>query len=380
MKKKTATPAAASFRVHVPTLLLVSALIFIMVAAAVTGCKKDNKIVLTAGFIFPDAINDGGWSQTHNDGRLELETLTGVETKYLEKISESVPAEAEQAIDTFAGLGCGFIVAASPLYYETVVRKAAEYPQIRFFVCTSLSRPEINNISTYYARIEEPFYLAGIAAGRKSVSGKIGYVASVPSADAIRTINSFTLGVRSVAGEAIVLVEWAGSKIDNIKIKAASESLLEKECDVIAQDNGSPVPMLAAAGKGASSIGYALRPEGDFPESHLASPVYNWGMYYRSIAESIMNGTWSAADYRGGMKEGFTELAWSPENNNEEAAVRINEILEGVRDGYFDIYSIFTGPVRNQDGRMVLKDGEVIKEAVLLGMNWFVEGVEGAIP
>jgi simple sugar transport system substrate-binding protein len=40
----------------------------------------------------------------------------------------------------------------------------------------------------------------------------------------------------------------------------------------------------------------------------------------------------------------------------------------------------FTGPIAKQDGTPWLKDGEVADDKTLLGMNFYVKGVDGTLP
>ncbi|MEL7415277.1 MAG: BMP family ABC transporter substrate-binding protein, partial [Pseudomonadota bacterium] len=40
----------------------------------------------------------------------------------------------------------------------------------------------------------------------------------------------------------------------------------------------------------------------------------------------------------------------------------------------------FTGPINKQDGSAWLADGEVAEIGTLLGMDFYVEGIEGDIP
>jgi simple sugar transport system substrate-binding protein len=40
----------------------------------------------------------------------------------------------------------------------------------------------------------------------------------------------------------------------------------------------------------------------------------------------------------------------------------------------------FKGPIRRQDGTEVIGEGETISDQDLLGMNYYVEGVEGELP
>ena len=40
----------------------------------------------------------------------------------------------------------------------------------------------------------------------------------------------------------------------------------------------------------------------------------------------------------------------------------------------------FAGPIRNQKGELVVPKGESLDDKALLGMDWYVEGVEGKLP
>ncbi len=40
----------------------------------------------------------------------------------------------------------------------------------------------------------------------------------------------------------------------------------------------------------------------------------------------------------------------------------------------------FTGPIKDQDGTLRAKDGEVLSDEALLSMDWYTEGVQGKLP
>ena len=41
---------------------------------------------------------------------------------------------------------------------------------------------------------------------------------------------------------------------------------------------------------------------------------------------------------------------------------------------------VFTGPIKNQDGKVILAAGKTYTDKELLSMNFFIEGVQGAAP
>jgi simple sugar transport system substrate-binding protein len=48
-----------------------------------------------------------------------------------------------------------------------------------------------------------------------------------------------------------------------------------------------------------------------------------------------------------------------------------------LRDG--KIHS-FEGPIYNQEGELVIPEGQVADDGLLAGMNFYVQGIEGTLP
>ena len=62
-----------------------------------------------------------------------------------------------------------------------------------------------------------------------------------------------------------------------------------------------------------------------------------------------------------------------PEDVRAEAQALSDSIAAGE-------HHPFTGPLNRQDGTPWLAEGEVADDATLLGMDFYVEGLTGAIP
>ena len=114
------------------------------------------------------------------------------------------------------------------------------------------------NMNNYFGRIYQARYLAGIAAGMKTQSNKIGYVAAmdVTNSEVTGGINAFAMGVKSVNADARVYVKVTNTWFDVTKEKQAAEALLADGCDVIAQHCDTTAPQLAAQEKGVWGCGY----------------------------------------------------------------------------------------------------------------------------
>lgn len=55
----------------------------------------------------------------------------------------------------------------------------------------------------------------------------------------------------------------------------------------------------------------------------------------------------------------------------------VEEKKQQIISGEWDV---FTGPIKKQNGELIAAEGARMPDADLLGMNYFVEGVEGTIP
>jgi simple sugar transport system substrate-binding protein len=54
-----------------------------------------------------------------------------------------------------------------------------------------------------------------------------------------------------------------------------------------------------------------------------------------------------------------------------------DKVKASIVDGSFHP---FQGPIKNQKGEVVVKEGETISDADLSKLDWYVEGVDGTFP
>jgi basic membrane protein A len=230
-------------------------------------------------------------------------------------------------------------------------------------------------MATYFGRIEEARYLTGIIAGRMTKTNVIGYVAAFPIPEVVRGINGFTLGVRSVNPKAQVKVVWTNTWYDPVKEREAAVALLDSNADIIAQHQDTTEPQKAAQERGKFSIGYDSDMGKFVGDSVLASAVWEWSTYYIDTVQQVLNGTWKSHEYWGGLKDGVAKISSIspkvPDSVKKEVEAAHKKILGG--------WSIFTGPLKDQNGKIVYETGKVVPDGAQLGMDWFVEGVAGKV-
>jgi len=105
--------------------------------------------------------------------------------------------------------------------------------------------------------------------------------------------------------------------------------------------------------------------------------VLNWGVIYKKTLEEVEAGTWKSGDLWWGVKEGAVNI----ENFGGVVPADVKKLAEQRRD---DIKAAklhpFTGPLKDQSGKEFLAAGKTYADGDLKKMNFYVEGVEGAIP
>ena len=336
--------------------------------------KKDEpkKADVKVGFIYIGPIGDGGWTYAHNEGRLYLENELGIKALYVESVPEN--ADCEKAMKDLIDQDVNVIFGTSFGYMDHMEKLSKEFPNVKFIHCSGYKMTE--NMANYFGKIEEPRYLSGIAAGMKTKSNKIGYVAAMQIPEVIRGINAFTLGVRSVNPDAKVYVRWTNTWYDPATEKNAAIALLDEGCDIIAQHQDTTGPQIAAQERNVWAIGYNTDSSKAAPKAYITAPVWNWGPYYVSQVKAVMDGTWKAESYWGGMTDGVVELAPLTENAPEGAKEKIEEVKNKILDGSFQV---FAGPIKDQSGAVKVEEGSVLSDEGQLTCDWFVEGVEGKI-
>lgn len=331
--------------------------------------------VLRVAFVYVGPIGQAGWTKKHDEGRLALEEALGdrVETTFLESIPEGV--QSQRVFEDLARRGNDLIFGTSFGYMDPMVAAARRYPDTVFLHVSGFKTAA--NLGTYFGAAEEGRYLTGIAAGRATRSGRIGYVAAFPIPEVLRGINAFTLGVRSVRPDATVHVTWTSTWFGPDVEKQAAESLLATGVDVVTQHQDTPATGEAAEAAGAKWVGYHDDMSAFAPDAWLTAAEWNWGPYYVETAERVLDGTWKSDQYYGDMADGLVTLSPFGPSVDEATRQLIEETRAALVDGSFEP---FTGPIRDQSGSERVAAGETATLEELLATDYLVEGVVGDIP
>jgi basic membrane protein A len=329
---------------------------------------------LKVGFVYVAPITDTGWVRQHEEGRQAVQAAFGdkVKTVYVENVAEG--PDSERVIRDLAQQGCGLIFTPSFGYMEPTLKVAKEFPQVKFESITGYKTAP--NVAVANARYYEGRYLSGIAAGRMTRTHVAGYVAGFPIPEVLQGINAFTLGMRSVDPKAQVKVVWLDSWFDPAREREAAMALFDQDVDVISFHTASDAVMRAAQERGKMAIAYHSDMRKAGPDAQIAAVTHHWGDYYKRRTQAVLDGTWTSGNFWGGVKEGMIRVGdfgpKVPKAVQDEVLARQKDIAAGrLRP--------FSGPISDNEGRLVLAKGQTMSDAQILQMNFLVAGVQGKV-
>jgi simple sugar transport system substrate-binding protein len=327
------------------------------------------------GFVYVGPVGDHGWTYQHHEGLKAIEAEFGdkVETTFVENVSEG--PDAERVIQQLAQQGNDLIFTTSFGFMNPTLKVAQRFPNVKFEHATGFKTAD--NLAIYNTRFYQGRYIAGQIAGKMSKTNTIGYIGSFPIPEVVMGINAAYLGAKSVNPDIKFKIVWVSTWFDPGKEADAAKALTDQGADVLFQHTDSPAAIKLAEQQGIYAIGQASDMKKFGPNAHLTALVDDWAPYYIERVKAVMDGTWKSTDVWGGLKNGMLAMAPYSDKIPADVVELAKATEEKIKSGEFHP---FTGPLNKQDGTQFLKEGEVISDKDLLGMNFYVEGIEGSLP
>ena len=347
----------------------------------VTVANAADKVKV--GFVYLTTPGDHGWTYAHEVARQDVEKHFGnkVETTFVENVPEG--PDSARVIRELAKQGNDIIFTTSFGYMDHTIKVAKEFPNVKFEHITGYKRSP--NVATGNIRFYEGRYVQGVVAGLMTKSNKIGYLASFPIPEVIQGINAFGIGLRSVNPKAEVSVIWVNSWYDPVKEADAAKVHIAEGADILAQHTDSPAMLQTAQKAGVHGFGQSSDMKAFAPKAQLFSSVNNWGPYYISKIQQMMDGKWSTGDgpdhWAGNTWVGMADdyLVLSPfENMPADVAKAAAQAAADIKSGK---NKIFTGPIKDNAGKLRVPAGKTLNDGELFQtLDYYVDGISGKIP
>ncbi|RLC94283.1 MAG: BMP family ABC transporter substrate-binding protein [Chloroflexi bacterium] len=330
-------------------------------------------------YVYVGPHDDGGWSQAHDVGRQYVEAnMDGVHTAYVETVAEG--ADSEQVIRSLARKGFDVIFTTSFGFMDASEIVAGEFPDTDIIHISGFKSNE-DNFGNLMGAMEDMKYLAGMLAGSRAKTDgnpRLGYIATFPIPEELRLGNAFSLGVQQTCPECTVDVRWIFTWHDPIVEKEAASSLFDSGVQVVMTGADTPAPAeVAPDGKWGITYDYKGNCTVD---ACLTSMYWNWGPVYADIVEKSRAGTWvggweyfdadSGALGLLGFMEGETPQPGIADLPEEDVQL-VRDTLAKMLAGEFTRFDVFKGPITDNQGNLVLAEGESLEQIDLDGFSQF---------
>ena len=328
---------------------------------------------LKVGFVYVGPVGDFGYSYQHDQGRQFLQKELGdkVETTFLENVPEN---DSERAFEQLARSGHKLIFGTSFGFMDPMLKVAKRFPKVTFEHATGYKQAP--NLATYSARFYEGRYIMGEIAAKVSKNHTVGYIASFPIPEVVSGIDAFMLGAQKIDPNFKIKIVWVNSWFDPGKEADAAKALIAQGADVLAQHTDSAAALQEAEKAGIHGFGQSSDMAKFAPKAILTSLEDNWGPYYVQEVKAVMDGTWKSHDTWGGLAAGMVVMG--PYQNMPDDVKAMAESTEAdIKSGKT---KVFAGPINKQDGSLAVKAGDVMPDKEILGLNYYVKGVDDKLP
>lgn len=328
-----------------------------------TSTKK-----FTVAFLYPTTAEASDWTYAHDLGCSYLEESfpDQISTIRVENVTEE---NIEEVLNEVIARGAKIIFEVAPQLMKPSLKVAVEHPEVKILNC-SLNEPS-KHIRTYYARMYEAKYISGMVAGAMAENDKIAYVADYPIYGMIASINAFALGANCVNPRAKIYLIWSTKKDYDL-----DAFLKENDIHYVSnQDMITPSSASRQFGLYQYENGEAL---------NLVMPVWNWGIFYEKMIQSILAGAYQsegqaevkALNYWWGMSAGVIDLICS-----KHVPIGVQRLVEHMKyDMCRGHIEPFFGKIYSQHGELKNVDEAGMRPEDIMKMDWLVDNVIGDIP
>ncbi|MVW78740.1 BMP family protein [Bordetella sp. 02P26C-1] len=270
--------------------------------------------VLTLGVAAAGLFVMSGWAQAQDAAKLKVAAVytVPVEQQWVSRIHKALTAardkgeieyvfsenvnnaDYERVLRQYAEQGNKLILGEA-FAVESAARKVAkDYPETAFLMGSS-GKPQKPNFSVFDNYIQEPAYLTGMIAAGMSQSGKIGLVGGYPIPEVNRLMHAFMAGAQEINPNVTFTVSFIGSWFDPPKAKEAAFAMIDKGVDVLYAERFGVSD--AAKERGKVAIGNVVDTQPQYPETVVASALWNMEPTIEHALSAVKAGNFSAEDY-----------------------------------------------------------------------------------
>lgn len=331
---------------------------------------------LVIGELHYSVVEDGGWAQAMHEGVLKACENLGIDTSTnlltMEEISEEDPALIESAVEELVDGGADIIIGCSTGYASILSELQEEFPEVVF---AQQNNDVYDNLVEFQIRGYEGMFQAGyLCALMNEGSNELGFEASMDEGSVRTAINAYALGAKYANPDATVQVVWADSWYDLDIESNNAKTLIDSGVKYMGMEASSPAVPQTCEENGAFCVGYNINMQESAPKAVMTSFVWNWAPIFEDIFQKTADGTIdiSANYYEGGECSQLAEF--NADLVPEDIQAKVLEVRDKIASGEINIYG---GELKDDQGNVLVAEGETMSDEEILAQDFFVENVKG---
>ena len=351
----------------------------------IPGLTYSEKHPLKAAFIYDRFPEESNWIYNHEAGRLRMEKSYNGLVKTERFVTQEGVLSFDEAVAEAVSRGADAVFSTSVRQSDDTLRAAIKYPDVKFLNCSiNLAH---HAVRTYYAKLYEAKFLAGIVAGAASAadgSHHIGYCSDYPIYGTIAGINAFAIGAAMTDPKVRIYLDWSGRQDNNWWWSMVDRGIhVISAIDSTHNTDGSNAYGVCYVEKVAPGEGTDL--SGRCKVTNLAAPIWKWGKLYEIIIKTILDGNYKsrlidrkdkATNYWWGMMSGVVDIELS-----DEISPYTRQLVNILRtDIICGSMNPFDGRLCSQGGIVRNADDNPLTSMEVITMDWLNENIIGEIP
>ncbi len=318
--------------------------------------------------VLPGWHDDQGWSQSHFEGLQYLQqNYMGVHTAYLDNVAEF--ANNRRLFDALSKRGYQLIIGTSLGYMDDMGVVAEKYADT-FYVDVLGVKANGKNYGNLYGAMEEMTYLAGMLAGaRAQQDGKprLGYIGTLPVPEEFRLINATALGMRQTCTDCSMHVRWLNSWNDPLQEARIAEELFDLGVQVLFSGTFTFDFGLVDEKWRKDRWIVTFGRKDTCQQRCLTAPYWQWGPVYVNLVQTIRQGNFKGDAIYFDAKDGGLGLAGFMRGDpptegmvdlSPQVIDLVRELLGKMIAGEINYLSIFTGPIKDNKGKIIVNEGQ----------------------
>ncbi|TFH37879.1 MAG: BMP family ABC transporter substrate-binding protein [Anaerolineales bacterium] len=329
---------------------------------------------LIIGALHGGPINDAGYNQAmHESVAAIAENIPCVKIIEAENVPEEAGATA--TMENMISEGAKMIIATAFNHQYPALELAGKYPDVVFEHAGGWEMS--GNFANFFGEPPDVWYMLGVAAGRMTETNKLGFVAAFPLGWSLTFANGFHLGARSVNPDVETIISFTFSWGESAKEAETTNALINQGVDVITMHVDSPATVISTAeSRGVYSIGFqSLHAQEFAPEYWISGTGYTLGGTLTWLTSTVLDGTWEPIFLRCSLWDGCMALAPFGPNVPQEVQDEVMATSAKLEAGEL---VVFAGPILDQEGNVVVADGEQLTDDLMSSVDWLVQGMIGS--